>query len=315
MRAVAVAKFKAPPELLDRPKPEPGPGEILVHLAAAGVNPYDWKIGDGVLEGRWPHEFPLILGVDGAGTVEGLGPGASRFAIGDGVYGQFLHPPVGRGTYAEYVTAPETIGIAAMPRGMYSDQGAAVPTAGMTALMAIDALGLSKGQKLLIMGAGGGIGAYATQLASNVGVLTLAASRRGANRDFLQRLGAGRFFDSALGSFLEDVKIAYPDGIDAVLDTTNAGEAFQRQLPLLRSGGTAASTIGQATPAAIGGRDLKAINVNLEPRAELLERLAKEFSAGRLRIPVEDRRTLAEAPEVLELSRKGELRGKTILKI
>lgn len=314
MRAVAVRALKGTPELLDLPKPEPGPGEILVHLAAAGVNPYDWKIADGVLQGRFPHEFPLILGVDGAGTVEGLGPGAGRFALGDGVYGQFLHAPVGRGTYAEYVTAPESLGIATMPRGMYSHQGAAVPTAGMTALTAIDALGLTKGQKLLILGAGGGIGAFATQLAANAGVLALAAGRP-TNRDFLHKLGAMRFFDSTLAAFHDEVRAAYPDGVDAILDLVDKGPEFVAQLELVKPGGIAASTIGQASPEAVGPKGLRGINVDVEPRTELLDRLAKQFSTGLLRIPVEDQRPLADAPEILEKSRAGLLRGKTVLKI
>jgi NADPH:quinone reductase len=314
MRAVAVPRLKAPPELMELPKPTPGEGEILVHLGNAGVNPYDWKIGDGVLEGRWPHEFPLILGVDGAGVVEGVGPGVTKFAVGDGVFGQFLHPPVGRGTYAEYVTAPEGIGLAPMPRGMYPAQGAAVPTAGMTALTALDELGLTKGQSLLIHGAGGGIGSYAVQLASNAGILTLAASR-GPHRDFLHRLGASRFFDASAASFASDVKLAYPDGVDAVLDVMHAGPAFAEFLPLVKKGGVVASTIGQASEAVLAPLGLRGFNVSLEPKAELLERLGKEFSVGRIRIPVEETKTLADAPQVLEASRAGKIKGKTVLKI
>lgn len=314
MRAIAATKIRGSPEMMDLPKPEPGPGEILVHLAAAGVNPYDWKILDGVLEGQMPYEFPMILGVDGAGTVEALGPGASRFAVGDGVFGSFLHSPVGRGTYAEFVRAPESLAIAAMPRGMYSVQAAAVPTAGMTALTAFDALGLTKGQSLLIMGAGGGIGAFMVQLASNAGILALAASR-GPHRDFLHKLGAARFFDSSLGAFPEDVRIAYPNGVDALLDLANRGPAFEQNLGFVRPQGIAASTIGAATPEAVAPRGLRAMNINLDPKAELLDRLGKEFSTGRLRIPVEEPRSLVEAPDILQLSRQGALRGKTVLKI
>ncbi len=314
MRAIAVRKFRESPEPMDLPKPEPAAGEILVHLAAAGVNPFDWKIADGTLEGKMPHEFPLIVGVDGAGTVEGVGPGVSRFKVGDGVYGQFLHAPVGRGTYAEYVAAPESIGIAEMPRGMYSHQGAAVPTAGMTALAAMDQLGLSKGQSLLILGAAGGIGSYVIQLASYAGILPLAATR-GPHRDFLIKLGAARALDSSLIAFPDDVKMAYPDGVDALLDLTNRGPEFAKNLALVRPKGAVASTIGAVTAADLAPRELRGVNVDLTPSPELLERLGKEFTQGRLRIPVEQQRALEDAPAILQLSRKGELRGKTILKI
>jgi NADPH:quinone reductase len=315
MRAIAVRKFKDVPSLMDLPKPAPAAGEILVHLGAASVNPFDWKIADGTLESVMPHEFPLILGVDGAGVVEAVGEGVSRFAVGDGVFGQFLHPPAGRGTYAEYVAAPELLAIAKMPRGMYSYQGAAVPTAGMTALEALDALALTKGQKLLIIGAAGGVGGFVTQLASNRGILALAASRGSANRDFLHKFGAYRHFDSSSTRFVEDVKLAYPAGVDALLDLHNVGEAFAANLPLVRSGGTVASTIRQATEAVAAPFGLKAINVNLEPRAELLEQIATDFASGRLRIPVEDRVPLAEAPQAIERSRAGGARGKVVLNI
>jgi NADPH:quinone reductase-like Zn-dependent oxidoreductase len=313
MRAVAVKALRETPELMDLPKPTPGPGEILVHLQAAGVNPYDWKIVDGVAEGQMPHEFPLILGVDGAGTVEGLGEGAKGFAVGDGVFGQFFHAPVGRGTYAEYVTAPTTLALAQMPRGIYAAQAAAIPTSGMTAL-ALDQMGLSKGQSLLILGASGGIGSFAVQLASNAGVLALAASR-GPNRDFLHKLGAQRFFDSSLGSFHEDVKIGYPAGVDALLDLMHPTSDLEKFLPMVRSGGIVASTIGAVNEPALSAKGFRGMNINLDPKVELLDRLGKEFGTGRLRIPLEEKIPLAEANRAIAASRAGGLRGKTVLLI
>ncbi|HTT26018.1 MAG TPA: NADP-dependent oxidoreductase [Thermoplasmata archaeon] len=315
MRAVAVRKFKDTPTLMDLPKPSPGPGEILVQLGAAGINPFDWKVADGAFEGRMPHVFPLILGVDGAGVVEAIGAGVTRFAVGDGVYGQFFHAPVGIGTYAEYVVAPEHLGIAKMPRGMYSGQAAAVPTAGMTALDAIDKLALPRGKSLLILGAGGGVGSFAVQLASNSGLLALAASRTGRNRDFLHKLGAHRYFDSENMRFVEEVKMAYPDGVDAILDLVNTGDAFTKNLSTVRKGGVVVSTIGAATEEAVGPHGLKGININLQPKAELLDRLAAEFSTGRLRVPLEETVPLAEAPQAVERARTGVSHGKVVLKI
>jgi NADPH:quinone reductase-like Zn-dependent oxidoreductase len=314
MRAVAVRKFGDVPELMDLPKPSPGPGEILVHLGAAGVNPFDWKIVDGVLDGKMPHVFPLVLGVDGAGSVEEVGPGVTRFAVKDGVFGQFLHSPVGTGTYAEYVVAPETLAIAQRPRGMYNDQASAVPMPGMTALFTLDQLGLEKRQSLLILGAGGGVGSFAVQLASNRGITTLAASR-GPNRDFLHKLGASRFYDSSARTFLDDVRLGYPNGVDALLDLAHPAPAIEEFLPLVRPGGTVASTLGAASDAIVGPRGLKGLNIDLHPTAELLDRLSKEFTSGKLRIPLEEKVPLAAAPEAIEKSRLGKGRGKTILTI
>jgi NADPH2:quinone reductase len=315
MRAIAIRKFGDTPELMDLPKPSPGAGEILVHLRAAGVNPFDWKVADGALEGKMPHTFPLILGVDGAGTVEEVGSGVTQFAVNDGVYGQFLHAPVGIGTYAEYVVAPETLGISISPRGMYDDQAAAVPTPGMTALYALDQLGLAKRQTLLIMGASGGVGSFAVQLASNAGITTLTGSRGTQNRDYLHKLGSSRFYDSSSMTFLEELQRGYPDGVDAILDLAQRGPDFERTLAAVRPGGTVASTIGAATDEVLTPRGLRGLNLSLPPSRDLLDRLAKEFAAGRLRIPLDQKVPLASAPDAIAKSRAGAVRGKTVLTI
>lgn len=315
MRAVAVRKFGDEPELMDLPKPTPGDGEILVHLRAAGVNPFDWKIADGKALADQPHVFPLILGVDGAGTVEEVGAGTTNFHVGDGVYGQFVHPPVGIGTYAEYVVAPETLGIALSPRGMYDDQAAAIPTPGMTALYSLDQLGLEKRQSLLVLGASGGVGSFVVQLASNAGITTIAASRGVQHRDYLHKLGASRFFDSSEMTFLDNVRLAYPDGVDAILDLAQRDAAFEQTLALAKPGAKVASTIGAATEAVLGPRGLKGFNIGMPPSRSLLDRLALEFSSGRLRIPLDEKMPLAKAPEAISKSRAGTGRGKTVLTI
>ncbi|MGP8072953.1 MAG: NADP-dependent oxidoreductase [Thermoplasmata archaeon] len=314
MRAIAVAKAGDPPTLMNLPKPTPGDGEILVHLGAASINPFDLSLASGAFGSQIPRVYPLIMGVDGAGTVEAVGPGVKRFSLNDAVYGQFFHPPVGIGTYAEYVVAPETLGIALRPRGMYNDQAAAVPTAGMTALDTVDKLALTEHQSLLILGAAGGVGSFVVQFASRRRLATLAASR-GPNREFLTKLGASRFYDSSAMSFIDDVRRGYPTGVDALLDLHNRGADFEKNLPLVRSGGMVASTVGSATEAVLGPRGLKGLNVNLQPRAELLDRLSEEFSAGRLRIPVEEKLRLDEVPDALLRKQQGIGRGKTVIKI
>ncbi|MCI4356459.1 MAG: NADP-dependent oxidoreductase [Thermoplasmata archaeon] len=314
MRAIAVSEFRGTPRMMDLPKPVPGPGEILVHMGAAGVNPFDWKIIDGALDGRRPHVFPLIVGVDGAGAVDAVGPGVTRFKVGDGVFGQFLHDPVGIGTYAEFAVVPESNTIAVRPRGMYNDPAAAVPMPGMTALQTLDEIGLGKRQALLIVGASGGVGSFAVQLAANQGINVIATSR-GPNRDYLLKFGAMRFYDLTSESFHADVKAAYPDGVDAIIDVVNRGPPFDTMLELVRKGGTVASTIGAVTPEAMAARELRGINIDLQPKVELLDRLSAEYSKGRLRIPVEQKVPLESAPDALEASRQGKLRGKTVLAI
>src|ERR687885_1535916 len=109
MRAIAVERFGGPIGLMDLPVPEVGTGEVLIRVRAAGVNPFDWKVADGVLEGERKHSFPLILGFDAAGVVERVGAGVRGLAEGDEVYGYLFKPVIGDGTYADYVGAPAAI--------------------------------------------------------------------------------------------------------------------------------------------------------------------------------------------------------------
>jgi len=312
MRAIAVKKFKDAPEIMDLPRPVVQAGEILVKVGAASVNPYDFKIADGALDGVMPHVFPLILGVDAAGVVEGVGANVTRFKVGDGVYGQFLHPPVGTGTFCDYTVVPEGIGVGKIPRGIYTAAASSVPTAGMTARQALDELGLTKGQTILILGAAGGVGSFATQLASIGGIHAIVGSR-GANRDFLRRLGAREFFDTSTGHLLEELKFAHPGGVDGILDLMNRGPAFEANLVALREGGIVGSTIGAVDVDALAARKIRGVNVNLHPKPELLERLSKELGAGRLRTAVELQVPFAEALNAFESIRAGTTRGKTVL--
>ncbi|MGY0037173.1 NADP-dependent oxidoreductase [Pedobacter sp. NJ-S-72] len=195
MKAVAVKAFKDAPELIESLKPEIQPGYILIKLKTAGLNPTDWRIADGMLDGKMPHVFPLILGVDGAGIVEEVGEGVSRFKVGDKVYGQMLHAPIGEGTYAEYIAVPEKVIITKMPPGLSFEQAAASPVAGMTAFQLVKNLGLSKGNTVLIVGATGGVGTFATVFAALNGIKVLATARGEDAEDSIKKAGASDTFD------------------------------------------------------------------------------------------------------------------------
>jgi NADPH:quinone reductase-like Zn-dependent oxidoreductase len=107
MRGIAVENFGDEPSLMELPDPQPGPGEVLVAIDTASINPIDWKVAQGAFREMMGHEFPLVLGFDSAGRVDAIGPGARRFAVGDLVHGQFWGDTVGRGTFAERVVIAE----------------------------------------------------------------------------------------------------------------------------------------------------------------------------------------------------------------
>lgn len=315
MRAVAVGAFGEPPELLDLPPPEPGPDELLVHLGAAGVNPYDRKIAEGALRGRLPHRFPLVLGVDGAGRIVRTGAQVTHFRVGEEVVGQFLHPPVGIGTYAEFATVPESVGIARRPPGLSVEVAAALPTAGMTAWFALETLGLNSGERLLIVGATGGVGGLAVQLARTRGISVVAVGRPGSE-GYLQNLGANEVVAQAGPEpSVDPIRRLRPEGFDGLLDLVSDPARFALYASLLRPEGIAVSPIGSARSEtesrAPGAR--REVNLQLIPRPALMERLVAEVVSGRLRVPLEERYPLEEVPARWRSGRWNAHRGKTVI--
>jgi NADPH:quinone reductase len=312
MKAVAVRGFRAAPEMIELPAPNVTGTEVSLRVAAAGVNPLDWKIVDGLYEGRRPHVFPLVLGVDGAGTIDRAGPEAAGFRPGERVFGQLLHDPVGVGTYAEVTTADTRRPLARVPAGLSMEVAAALPTAGMTALDTLDRLAIAAGETLLIVGAAGGVGTFATQLARARGARVLAVGRA-ANEPFLRGLGVERFLDREREDPLAAVRRELPDGVDAYLDVVSDATNFARMAGALRNGGRAASTVGAADPAALRSRGATAFNVDLRPTTALLDRLAMEALAGQLSVPALHQRPLSEGVAAVAESRAGRAVGKTVL--
>jgi len=314
MQAVAVRAFRGTPELIELPRPTAGPGEVLVRMAAAGVNPFDWKVIDGILDGQRPHRFPLVVGVDGSGWVEELGPGATRFRLGDRVLGQFLHDPIGIGTYAEFATAPESNAISRFPVDLDPVSAAALPTAGMTALDALERLGVRADSTLLLVGASGGVGSIAIELASARGVRVTAVARAGS-ADRLRSLGATETLDYSPEDLIDRVRGLHPNGVDAALDLLSDRAHFARLTTAVRRGGRAATTVFVADPESAGVNGVVAFNIDLQPSSALLDRLVHEVVSRQLPVPVERRIRLSEAPAAVAESRAGLARGKTVILI
>lgn len=314
MRAVAVPKLRDPPRSMEVPAPTERPGEVQVRLSFAGVNPFDWKIADGALSPSRPHTFPLVLGVDGAGTVSAVGAEVRRFRVGDAVFGSFLHDPVGIGTYAELSTAPETNALAAIPEGLRPADAAALPTAGMTALTTIDALGLREGHTLVIVGASGGVGSYAVQIAAQARVRVIAVARPDAHTK-LRALGAAEVVDPTRPDLAGRLRGALGGPADGLADLMSDRAAFASIASLVRPGGTAASTVGGADEASLATAHVRGVNIDMHPSVGLLDRLARMVVDGHVRVPIEAERPLEEAPAVIADVRAGRGRGKTVLRI
>ena len=302
MRAITVAGFGAEPEVTDRPVPEPGRGEVLVRLTAAGLNPFDWKVIDGVIK---DVSFPLIVGTDGAGTVERVGAEVTGFRPGDPVFGQFSKARQGGGSYAEFAVASHNA-VAIAPRTVALSEAAAVPTAGTTALNLVDRI--DGAGRLLVVGATGGVGTFVTQLASARGI-TVVATASPDKADLMRALGAAEIVDHRAGPIADQVD----PPVDAVIDLVSDTDDLRALLPVVRPGGIVLSPVFAVPEEGLPG--VEAANFSSAASAELLERLAREIDAGRVRVVIGDTVTLSQAPEALARSRAGRARGKTVIVI
>jgi NADPH:quinone reductase-like Zn-dependent oxidoreductase len=313
MKAVVITDFDTEPTVADLPVPEPGPGQLLVRLHAAGLNPFDWKVADGALKDAVPHAFPLVVGSDGAGVVERTGPGVTRFRSGDRVYGQFMRLEQGLGSYAEYTLADEDGAIAAIPDTLPFTLAAALPTASVTAYQAVEAARLGSGHTLLINGASGGVGQSAVQFASLTGADVLATSTPEV-ADHLRDLGAHTVLDFTVAPTHEQVAATHPDGVDAVLDlVTPAGGDPAALVGLVRPGGTLINTNYALDPDALAAKGIVGVNFGNSPTTEVLTTLAELADTGKLRVHIDAEVPLHEAPAALARSRDGHARGKTVI--
>ena len=308
MLAWRVHEFGAPEAMiLERiPRPEPGPGEVLVHVHAAGVGPWDGWIRAG--KSALPQPLPLTLGSDLSGTIAALGPGVSEMTMGDEVFGvtnsQFT------GAYAEYAVASAGM-LAKKPRSSSYPEAASVPVVAVTAWQALfEHARLEAGQTVLIHGAAGNVGAYAVQLAHRAGLRSIATA--GAKDiEYVRSLGADKILDYHTQRFEDEVKDA-----DAVLDFVG-GETQARSFQVLRQGGKLISAVSQPDQQRAKDRAITAAFFLVEVTTERLRRIAELIDRGELKtrvgavLPLSDAR---DAHMMLE-GRKPQPKGKIVLEI
>jgi len=290
MRAIAIHDFGAAPTLTDLPEPKPGPGEVLVRVRASSLNGFDAAVAAGMLKGMMEHRFPVGLGKDFAGTVEAVGDGASRFAVGDTVFGVVMKPVLGDGAFGEYLAVGEQYAITRVPDGLDLATAGALGLAGTAALNAVDAVALRAGETVLICGATGGVGAIAIQYAAAAGARVIATARPGKEADFVRELGAEHVVDHT-GDLAAQVRAIAPDGVPAAVHLAGDGAQVAE---LLAPDGRLASTLGLGPdqhPAAT------AIMANPDPAT--LDRLAADAVAGRLRVPITRSYGLTDVPKAL----------------
>lgn len=309
MRAVALTTPDTPPALIeDLPAPAPADDQLLVRVHASSVNPVDNAIAAGMLRGMGvEHEFPVVLGRDYAGIVEQVGADVSRYAPGDAVYGFIRHanPTVHEGAWAELLTVPEQFSVAPAPDGVDLDTAGAAPLVGITAVTAIDALELSDADVLLVVGAAGGVGSLAAQLAVRAGA-TVIAPGLPDDEEYLRALGVSAVLPRD-GDVVELVRERYPNGVDALLDLVSyAPGAFD---------GALKTDARVASPNSAAGDGPGRTNVAASPTPENLQRLGALLADGTLAVPVHASYDLAQAPEALPALAGTHTRGKLAIRV
>jgi len=286
-------------KLTEIPEPKPGAGEIKVKVAAAGLNPIDWKLRGGDYKAFMPIEFPFVPGVDVSGQVVELGPGVTRFKVDDRVLGF-----VKRG-YAEFVTAPAEAW-APIPKGMSLEDAAIIPLAALTGAQLVEEAANVQGeQTVLVTGAIGAVGRAAVYAAKSRGARVIAGVRQ-QQRAEAETLGA-----AAVVALDVDAELANLPMLDAVADTVG-GAILAKVLGKVRNGGVVASTVGPPP----GDKERRVIGKAMMAHtdAKRLAALAEAVKAGKLRLPIAKRFSLAEAASAQRLAEAGGI-SKVLLKV
>lgn len=315
MKAIVLREFGGRDVLglEDVPRPVPEAGDVLIRIHAAGVNPVDWKIREGLLQGRLPHEFPIIPGWDAAGVVEDVGSQATRFRPGDEVYAYCRKPVIQHGCYAEYIALDET-SVALKPRAFGFAEAASIPLAALTAYQSLfDAGGVRAGTHILIHAGAGGVGGFAIQLAKQAGahVITTASAR---NHDYVKKLGADMVIDYNDQDFRTAIRDAYPRGLDVVYDTVG-GDVQVASADVLKKGGTMVSILAFQDEDALRAASIIPKYVFVAPNAEQLDLLARMIDRGALLTHLSSVLPLDEAAEAHRLIESGHTVGKIVLRI
>jgi len=299
MKAIVVHQYGAPEVLKyeDYPDPVAGPGEVLVKVAAASVNPIDCKRRAGLTQDFYPIKFPGLIGVDMSGTVVKLGPGAEGFSIGDRVFA------MADNTYAQLCVV-KAAALAKVPSGLDLIDAAALPLVTVTGNQLLSATDIKSGQTVLVVGAAGNVGRSAVFTAKARGATVIAGVMK-TQIDGAKSVGADRFVATD-----DDAAIANLAPLDAVADTVG-GKTAEKLIARVKPGGVYASVVGAPQNAA-EYPSVKIAKVFSHFDRRTLEFMAEAVRDGKLVIPIGPKLPLSEAAQGQALTEKGGV-GKVLL--
>lgn len=283
--------------------PELQAGEVLVRVHAAGVNPIDWKIRQGMLKDFIPTQFPYTPGADIAGTIDEIGPDVTEFQIGQAVFGQST-----KGAYTEYAVAAVR-SLALKPQALSFDEAAAIPIGATTAWQGLFDHGkLEEGQQVLIQGGAGGVGLFAVQFAKWKGAHVLATASQ-SNLEFVRGLGAEQVIDytaTSVGNAVHDVDLVYD---------TVGGESLNSSIQALKQGGTLITIAGPPDEQKAKAKNINVASFSAQINAELLATIAQLIDEGKVKVTLAKIFSLNDAKQAHQLSQSGHGRGRIVLHI
>ncbi len=283
--------------------PDPQAGEVLIRVRAAGVNPLEWKITEGLMKDFGPIQFPYIPGRDIAGIVEEVGPGVTAFQKGQAVFGQSA-----KGGYAEHVIASVNT-LALKPETLSFEEAATIPVGATTAWQALfDHGNLQAGQTVLIQGAAGGVGVFAIQFAHRKGAHVIATTSK-ANVDFVRSLGAETVIDytsTPVEQAVHDVDLVF-DGVGAA--------TLASSVQVLKRGGTLITIAGMPDKQKVKERDIHAEMFGAQVSSELLNTFVQLIKEGQLKVVLGATYPLSEVGQAHEHSKRGHGRGRIVLHV
>jgi NADPH:quinone reductase-like Zn-dependent oxidoreductase len=299
MKAIVIHQYGGPEVLKfeDYPDPVPGQGEVLVRVAAAGVNPIDYKRRAGLTKDFYPLHFPGLIGVDMAGTVVKLGPGVEGFSVGDQVFA------MADNTYAQLCVVKAAV-LAKVPKGLDLVQAAALPLATVTGNQLLSGTGIKAGQTVLVVGAVGNVGRSAVFTAKERGATVIAGVLK-RQTDEAKTVGADQVVATD-----DDAAIANLPPLDAVADAVG-GRTAEKLIAKVKAGGVYASVVELPQNAA-QYPSVKVVHVFSKFDRKTLESMAEAVRDGKLVIPISQELPLSEAAEAQATAEKGGV-GKILL--
>lgn len=315
MKAIVIDNFGHEEQLkhIDIGTPKPKENELLIEIKYAGVNPVDWKIREGLLKNRMPHEFPLIPGWDAAGIVKEVGKNVADFKIGDEVFAYFRKPIIKEGTYAEFICFDSSF-VAKKPKNLNFLQASVIPLSALTAWQVLfDVAKLKKNQTALIHAGSGGVGGFAIQFAKKIGAKVFTTCSQ-ANHEYAKSLGADYCIDYNEDNFVKKVQELEGEKIDFVFDTIG-GRTLRESVEVLKPSGSLVSIVEQLGSEVAEKNNIRTGYVFVRPDGQQLKEISALFEESKIKPPEIQEMPLQDAAKAQEKIKQGHTRGKIALKV